>query len=80
MSILKSIFQSPPGKTKAAVIAAVKAGYRFIDCANDYDNGEVVDDDAVVERVNKCGMALTAYWVPPTTTLTPLLHSTLGCS
>ena len=47
--------------------------------ANDYDNGEVVDDDAVVERVNKCGMALTAYWVPPTT-LTSLLHSTLGCS
>ena len=40
--------------------------------ANDYDNGEVVDDDAVVERVNKCGMALTAYWVPPT--MTPLSH------
>ena len=44
MSILKSIFQSPPGKTKAAVIAAVKAGYRFIDCANDYDNEHFIGE------------------------------------
>ena len=44
MSILKSIFQSPPGKTKAAVIAAVKSGYRFIDCANDYDNEHFIGE------------------------------------
>ena len=31
-------WKSPPEKTKQAVITAVKAGYRFIDCANDYDN------------------------------------------
>jgi len=37
-------WKSPPGKTKAAVIAAVKAGYRFLDCANDYDNEHVIGE------------------------------------
>ena len=30
--------QAPAEKTKAAVITAVKAGYRFLDTANDYDD------------------------------------------
>jgi len=37
-------WKSPPGKTKEAVIAAVKAGYRFLDCANDYDNEHVIGE------------------------------------
>jgi len=37
-------WKSPPGKTKAAVISAVKSGYRFIDCANDYDNEHVIGE------------------------------------
>merc|ERR1719458_1187444 len=37
-------WKSAPGKTKAAVIAAVKAGYRMLDCANDYDNEHVVGE------------------------------------
>ena len=45
--------------------------------ANDYDYGEVVDDDAVVERVNKCGMALTAYWVPPAMTPSHISYSSM---
>ena len=28
--------QSPPSKTRDAILAAVRCGYRFIDCANDY--------------------------------------------
>ena len=38
------LFQSPQGLTKAAVITAVKAGYRFIDCANDYDNEHTIGE------------------------------------
>ena len=38
------VFQSPQGLTKAAVITAVKAGYRFIDCANDYDNEHTIGE------------------------------------
>ncbi len=37
-------WKSPPEKTKAAVITAVKAGYRMIDCANDYDNEHVIGE------------------------------------
>ena len=37
-------FQSPPQKTKQAVLTAVRAGYRFIDCANDYDNEHVIGE------------------------------------
>ena len=37
-------FQSPPEKTKQAVLTAVRAGYRFIDCANDYDNEHVIGE------------------------------------
>ena len=37
-------WKSPPEKTKAAVIAAVKSGYRMLDCANDYDNEHVVGE------------------------------------
>jgi len=50
-------WKSPQAKTKAAVISAVKAGYRFIDCANDYDNehtiGEALEElyaEGVVKR------------------------------
>ena len=35
-------WKSPPAKTRQAVITAVKSGYRFIDCANDYDNEDVI--------------------------------------
>ena len=37
-------FQSPPNKTREAILAAVRAGYRFIDCANDYDNEHVIGE------------------------------------
>jgi len=37
-------WKAPPEKTKAAVITAVKAGYRLIDCANDYDNEHVIGE------------------------------------
>ena len=36
--------QAPPEKTKEAVITAVKAGYRMLDCANDYDNEHVIGE------------------------------------
>jgi len=35
-------WKAPQEKTREAVITAVKAGYRFIDCANDYDNEHVI--------------------------------------
>ena len=37
-------WKSPAAKTKAAIITAVKAGYRMIDCANDYDNEHVIGE------------------------------------
>ena len=37
-------WKSPAANTKAAVITAVKAGYRMIDCANDYDNEHVIGE------------------------------------
>jgi len=50
-------WKAPAEKTKLAVITAVKAGYRFIDCANDYDNEHVIGEaleelfkDGVVKR------------------------------
>ena len=36
--------QAPQEKTKEAVKTAVKSGYRFIDCANDYDNEHVIGE------------------------------------
>ena len=36
--------QAPPEKTKEAVMTAVKAGYRMLDCANDYDNEHVIGE------------------------------------
>ena len=36
--------QAPANKTKQAVLTAVRAGYRFIDCANDYDNEHVIGE------------------------------------
>ena len=36
--------KAPAEKTKAAVKTAVKAGYRMIDCANDYDNEHVIGE------------------------------------
>ena len=35
-------WKSPPNKTREAILAAVRSGYRFIDCANDYDNEHVI--------------------------------------
>ena len=37
-------WKAPAEKTKAAVKTAVKAGYRMIDCANDYDNEHVIGE------------------------------------
>lgn len=37
-------WKAPAEKTKQAVITAVKSGYRFIDCANDYDNEHVIGE------------------------------------
>ena len=37
-------WKAPAEKTKAAVKTAVKAGYRTIDCANDYDNEHVIGE------------------------------------
>ena len=37
-------WKSPAAKTKAAIISAVKSGYRMIDCANDYDNEHVIGE------------------------------------
>ena len=37
-------WKSPPEQTKQAIITAVKAGYRTIDCANDYDNEHVIGE------------------------------------
>ena len=55
--------------TKAAVITAVKAGYRFIDCANDYDNehtiGEALKElyaEGVVKRFTYY-LRLTIYYL-----------------
>ncbi len=37
-------WKAPAEKTKEAVITAVRAGYRLIDCANDYDNEHVIGE------------------------------------
>jgi len=37
-------WKAPAEKTKESVITAVKAGYRTIDCANDYDNEHVIGE------------------------------------
>ena len=37
-------WKAPAAKTKEAVITAVRAGYRLIDCANDYDNEHVIGE------------------------------------
>ena len=37
-------WKAPAIKTKNAVITAIKSGYRFIDCANDYDNEHVIGE------------------------------------
>ena len=49
---LDYFLQSPPEKTKAAIITAIKAGYRYIDCANDYANEHVIGE-ALKELFNK---------------------------
>ena len=38
------VLQAPAEKTKEAVMTAVKAGYRMLDCANDYDNEHVIGE------------------------------------
>ena len=42
--LFKNCLQAPANKTKQAVLTAVRAGYRFIDCANDYDNEHVIGE------------------------------------
>lgn len=42
-------WKSPPGVTKAAVVAAIRAGYRNIDAANDYNN-----EDEVGAAIREC--------------------------
>jgi len=37
-------WKAPAEKTKEAILTAVKAGYRMIDCANDYDNEHVIGE------------------------------------
>merc|ERR1711983_302465 len=37
-------WKAPAEQTKTAVVTAVKAGYRLIDCANDYDNEHVIGE------------------------------------
>ena len=37
-------WKSPPEKTREAIIAAIEAGYRAFDCANDYDNEHVIGE------------------------------------
>jgi len=37
-------WKAPAEKTKQAVITAIKSGYRFLDCANDYDNEHVIGE------------------------------------
>merc|ERR1711972_36543 len=37
-------WKAPPEKTWEAVMTAVKAGYRMLDCANDYDNEHVIGE------------------------------------
>ena len=42
--IHSGVVQAPAEKTKEAVMTAVKAGYRMLDCANDYDNEHVIGE------------------------------------
>lgn len=37
-------WKAPPEKTKEAILTAVRAGYRLIDCANDYDNEHIIGE------------------------------------
>jgi len=37
-------WKSPPEKTKQAILTAIRTGYRFIDCANDYDNEHIIGE------------------------------------
>ena len=37
-------WKMPASKTHTAVTTAIRTGYRFIDCANDYDNEHVVGE------------------------------------
>ena len=52
-------WKAPAEKTKAAVKTAVKAGYRTIDCANDYDNEHVIGE-ALQVRKSAYQMTLSA--------------------
>ena len=38
ISFFCSTWQSAPGKVESAVEAALKAGYRLVDCAEEYEN------------------------------------------
>ena len=42
-------WQSKPGEVAAAVEIALKAGYRQLDCAHNYDN-----EDEIGEALQKC--------------------------
>lgn len=37
-------WKSPPEKTQLAVQTAIRAGYRFIECANDYNNEHIIGE------------------------------------
>ena len=49
-------WKAPAEKTEAAVKTAVKAGYRMIDCANDYDNEHVIGEALQVRKKDQSGL------------------------
>jgi diketogulonate reductase-like aldo/keto reductase len=58
------VFQTPPDETRAAVAAALQAGYRHIDTAAAYGNEREVGDAVHASDVNRAGVFLeTKVWI-----------------